>query len=111
MFNIKELFLSIIKARAEKSLKKIERLGNFGRPHQGTFRAGRNAEKRRVRESERLARAAMLEMRDRIHSVNPSFKPVQPIKNRHLTREMIDVLANRRLRQRGVSRFSSFRSV
>lgn len=62
--------------------------------HSGsTFSAGRNAEKRKARAAER-------ELRPQIMAIDPHAR----MPKQHLSRLTVDMLANRRLRQRGVAR-------
>jgi hypothetical protein len=73
-----------------KSPGRIVRIAHSG----STFNAGRNAEKRDARERERELRATQVE------AARTGFISHAP--KRHQSRSTVDMLANRRLRQRGV---------
>lgn len=78
-------------------------------PSAGTFRAGRNAEKRAARAEDAKNRASMIKLCDDVHAMDVALcarlggapKPIVHIPKRHASTKMIDMLANRRLRQIG----------
>lgn len=95
MADLRALFRLPIRSRAPLPAHSV--------PSAGTFNAGRNAEKRAARDNEAKNRRDLVKLRDAAYTFdipNPPRKGGVP--KVRCSRLVTDMLANRRLRQRGV---------